>query len=485
MKTKGFTLVELLAIIIILGLIAIITIPKVNDQIEKSKQNLAKDSALSYAKAIDEYTLHEQIKKNNINLNGIYNINESGNIYNESEEHIINVSGNKPTNGFLYYKDSILKKGCININNYSVILKNTEITNIVKETCDNFIPGYKIPELTTTGDGLYESTDEPGKYIYRGANPNNYIWLDENGDTVKTDEEIYRIISYEPNETIKVIRNNSIGEYAWDERDDDITTGPRHNNNNTYCNYNMEDTNAYNGCNVWANQNNTYYNNKILNTISSNFSYKYFKTDTSNSLEDVEYSGTVTADSTLNAYLNNNWLNQISISKYIDEHAFSVGGIYYGFYDTEYKGKNKGIKKERQEEKIYTWNGKIALMNITDYVLASTNKSCDSIYSNYHYNTKYYYADTEGEPATEHTPENGWPCANPNTNWMYKENLTEFTLTAYTLFKRGVWAIHSSGYIYGAYASSEYNVRPVFYLKSSTKLEGQGTIENPYYIIES
>ena len=76
MKNKGFTLIELLAVIIVLGLIAIITVPKINDQVEQSKMNIAKDSAANYKKAINQYTLKEQMNKNNIILDGTYNINK-------------------------------------------------------------------------------------------------------------------------------------------------------------------------------------------------------------------------------------------------------------------------------------------------------------------------------------------------------------------------------------------------------------------------
>ena len=61
----------------------------------------------------------------------------------------------------------------------------------------NVFTNYTMPELATTGDGLYQAIGEPNRYIYRGSNPNNYIWLDENDDATKASTEIYRIISYE------------------------------------------------------------------------------------------------------------------------------------------------------------------------------------------------------------------------------------------------------------------------------------------------
>ena len=54
--------------------------------------------------------------------------------------------------------------------------------------------------VTTTGDGLYADTYEEGRYIYKGANPNNYITF--SGET-------WRIISVESDNTIKIMRNNA------------------------------------------------------------------------------------------------------------------------------------------------------------------------------------------------------------------------------------------------------------------------------------
>ena len=120
MKNKGFTLIELLAVIIVLGLIAVITVPKINDQIEQSRKNIAKNSAINYQKAVDEYTLHEQMNKNNIDLNGTYNINENGVLYNKDNKYKIEISGEKPKNGNLVYVNNELTSGCITMSKYVI-----------------------------------------------------------------------------------------------------------------------------------------------------------------------------------------------------------------------------------------------------------------------------------------------------------------------------------------------------------------------------
>ena len=62
-------------------------------------------------------------------------------------------------------------------------------------------------DIVTSGDGLYADEYEEGRYIYKGGNPNNYIMFSG---------ELWRIYSIEKEGTIKIIKNGSLGEMAWD-----------------------------------------------------------------------------------------------------------------------------------------------------------------------------------------------------------------------------------------------------------------------------
>ena len=63
---KGFTLVELLAVIVIIGLIATITSPIITDVITTSKRKSFEDSAITLTKAAQNYysslTLDDTVK---------------------------------------------------------------------------------------------------------------------------------------------------------------------------------------------------------------------------------------------------------------------------------------------------------------------------------------------------------------------------------------------------------------------------------------
>lgn len=65
--------------------------------------------------------------------------------------------------------------------------------------------GLTIP-IKNNNDGLYLST--PNRYVYKGENPNNYL---------KFNNELWRIISFEPNNMIKIIKAENIKNIPFDE----------------------------------------------------------------------------------------------------------------------------------------------------------------------------------------------------------------------------------------------------------------------------
>ena len=82
-----------------------------------------------------------------------------------------------------------------------------------------------IEKAVTSGDGLYADEYEEGRYIYKGANPNNYITFNN---------ESWRILSAEPDGTIKLFRNVSIINQPWDSTNVNDWTRPA--TLNTYLN---------------------------------------------------------------------------------------------------------------------------------------------------------------------------------------------------------------------------------------------------------
>ena len=95
-------------------------------------------------------------------------------------------------------------------------LKSTDVQGAIDElynVCFPPIPaGDQILEqvdVVTSGDGLYKDAYEDGRYFYKGKNVKNYV-------TFNNEEAGWRIISVEKDGTIKIMRNTSIGNQAWD-----------------------------------------------------------------------------------------------------------------------------------------------------------------------------------------------------------------------------------------------------------------------------
>ena len=419
---KGFTLIELLAIIVILAVIAVITVPIILNIIDNSKKGAITDSAYGYKDALQKYNM-TMIARNSDSqgLKGSYTVSELKNLE-------LEVSGREPNDGVVLLDEEGIS-GCLNFDEYVTFLYNNQVINTSKGNC----PKEKI---VTSGDGLYKSELEPGRLIYRGANPNNRIFLSEDG----TNNTLYRIVSYETDGTIKVVRDERLFNKAWDEG-----TARQNTASGYYCTSDK-------GCNVWGSQSNTLHNGSSL---GDSFHYFYYSSPTATTLSNGG-AGKVGTESTLNKYLNDgSWTGLSNLESYIDNHSWNVGGIYYTADD-------KGIVKEKEEERQLTWNGKIGLMNITEYVEASLNPTCTSARGN--------YGSASGSPCKE-------------LNWTYK-NYHQWSLSPNSKYPNGVWRVSSTGYFdtYDANYATSLGVRPTFYLKSGISLSGSGITGDEYTI---
>ena len=123
------------------------------------------------------------------------------------------------------YSNSVTSQPENTTSNITVTLNYEQTTGGVVPGGDSTSIGGQDVEIVDSGDGLYEDTYEPGRYIYKGANPNNYITFNN---------ETWRIISVESDGTIKIMRNESIGNMAWDSSSSHNWTRPA--DLNTYLN---------------------------------------------------------------------------------------------------------------------------------------------------------------------------------------------------------------------------------------------------------
>jgi len=292
---------------------------------------------------------------------------------------------------------------------------NVSVTGSTKYKSADFLKRHTV----TTGEGLYSDPYENGRYIYRGENPNNWITFNN---------ELWRIISIESDGTLKIIRNESIGQFPFDE------PGNRDSNTSTFC----TEASTY-GCSAWAANNNLVGNPEIFGTYrnwSQNPTYAR--------------SGTVQNDSTLNTYLNNTYYNSIN-----DKGKMISGNFYVGspgnYNDTD------TIENNLKQEKEFIWNGFIGLTNVTEWLQACTNSACTTTYSSYQ---KQCYTN----------------------NWLVN-SFSEWTISpesngTYYMFKTTNYSLWG-----GEYSYKSQDVRPIIFLKSGLKFKNKGTKENPYTFI--
>ncbi len=276
-------------------------------------------------------------------------------------------------------------------------------------------------KVVTSGDGLYTDSTEAGRYIYRGASPDNYI---------KLGYDMYRIIAVESDNTLKVIYNGSIGNMSFDRAnscDEVAYVTPKNKtkistdgNSTTYeINggiYTTPDLGGVDGCNRWSRR----------------------------------------AD--LNVYLNNTWYNTLKYSNLITSHTWNVGTV---------NDEETNLQTSVNEEKKETWDGKIGLMNVTDYVKASINSACTSVSAYLNEETCYENSDTH--------------------NWIYIDIATDseylWTIAPILDAPHIVWCVSSApGAFDGFGAINPYGVAPVLYLSSDISLEGDGTSNSPYTV---
>jgi len=120
-----------------------------------------------------------------------------------------------------------------------------------------------IATAVTTGDGLYADEYESGRYVYKGANPDNYITFTN---------ETWRIISVETDGTLKIMRKDSIGNMAWDTSDSNNWVRPATLNtylNNDYYNTLSSETQALIQMHSWGIGGVTYENADLAAQIES------------------------------------------------------------------------------------------------------------------------------------------------------------------------------------------------------------------------
>lgn len=140
MKKNGFTLLELLAVIVILALIALIVTPIIINIINNYKKESAKLSATSYIKAVETYIAISETDKTGERFvkNNTYYVTketEINHITYPKLNDIVKLNGSKPTGIDDYVildKNYQGKEASLTIDGYHILIKDGKVINIEK-----------------------------------------------------------------------------------------------------------------------------------------------------------------------------------------------------------------------------------------------------------------------------------------------------------------------------------------------------------------
>jgi len=185
---KGFTIVELLAVMVLLSIIALITVPVVLKTIDKAENRTLEVSANLYLKAVEKVIVEKNEDLEIIFSPETCKVNDNGNITcDDEEEIIIKTSGDRPNSGEITFEDGFITGASLvfgeqillmDSNGGFKIKNNKYICNrVTKSTVGN------IPE------GNYVTGDEYICEVSKGVFYNFFV-------INKTGDNIYLILSH-------------------------------------------------------------------------------------------------------------------------------------------------------------------------------------------------------------------------------------------------------------------------------------------------
>ena len=149
MKKKGFTLVELLAVIVILAIIAVIATPIILGVIEKAKIGAVKQSAYGYVDAVEKQIVINSMDEDE---NNDFETKEKEYTVKELKTLGVKVKGTNPENGKVTINKGIVAKiEDLEISGYKLKYEKQKVT-IVSKLKDS--PTITITETNTTATSI-------------------------------------------------------------------------------------------------------------------------------------------------------------------------------------------------------------------------------------------------------------------------------------------------------------------------------------------
>ena len=436
-KKNAFTLIELLAVIVILAVILVISIPRILDVIETSKKDSFKNAAQLIADSAEKKKASNKLldKDEEITCKDVAKIND------EDYKSCI-ISFDSEGNA----KVSITGRGKfdgLKITNGTK--ENAEVKEITKPTYGITAVEYitNLYDYDDISNNLKRDNTKDQNIRYYGSDPNNYVSFNN---------ELWRIIGV-LGDNVKLIRSEKLGNLSWDSSASNINSG---NGINQWGESTYEDGSYYEGADLQV------YLNKMYYGGTSVICYDGFENKT-------------TACPT-------NTIDETSKSL-IDNHIWNTGApniniLYGGTTDEFYKAERGNLNGKMCASAAFCndtvtrttrWTGYVALPYITDWAYASSESVCE---------TNMQTKDDS----------NVYICK--NNNWMQKD-YTIWYLSPYINAYDGtgglafqIFVLYNDNLLVSsAGAGASLSVFPTIYLKSNVLIEsGNGTSSNPYIL---
>ena len=323
MKKNGFTLVELLSIVVILGIIVVVALPQISGSIGSKKEKQ-----------------YNKIVKIVENAGKVY-LTENGTMDSVSIDKLI--ESDYLTSGLKNPINNTPLTGCVKkITSDGVTKYKYEVDNCPDENIFivDHITNLYNDEETRIKDGLKKDNTPDQNIRYYGSNPNNYVLFNN---------ELWRIIGVFGN-NVKLVRSESLASLSWDSSESSVNDGW--------------------GVNEWSQADLKNY----LNTM-------YYGGDTTVTCYDGQNKKEVTCptnklDETSKSLIDKHTWNTGAID-------YNTRTNTLAFYKDE-RGKqtgkicNGGAGCNDTVERITEWTGYIGLPYATDYAYASGESICET-----------------------------------------------------------------------------------------------------------
>ena len=475
MKRKGFTLIELIAVLIILSILSLVVVPLMLNIIRNAKNSANKRSIDGYGRAVDlaianylveHLTYPDTFDKLEIEYSGskveckTSRINPDETVYlSECKVNGRLVKDNKNIDGYYHYGilkmtnqeyvdtygknlEDALKKYHDEHNEYPSDYTTLELPNLDKEVaCDVDINPDGTVHLTNCKVDNEEVIDDNNEaYAYGNLYATTGLLKKTNSKSITTytDGNTHEMYTFDHDATSQT---PALTDYRY------IGNEPYN-----YVTFNNELWRIIGVFTVDDGKNNQENRIKLVKNekISSNMAWS-------------SANGNDWTSASLKTYLNGSYYDEISSSsqELFKPSVFYLGGstLQTGAAETYYSWE-RGIAVVSGRKS--NWLGSIALMYPSDFVYTYALNVDNKCY-------------TDGNGCSSGVPSNGW-IYNANSNmidWLLSPNISS-GLTAYTLGNTGYVGHYN-------FVNIARAIRPVLYLKPNVKIKsGNGSIDSPY-----